>query len=355
MPTPRARVSTFLVCLMLAQLATPFAMSQPLPAIEVHTDAELDLLSQVGIVPTKEHAQGWYDPSEGVGTIDLLYRQATITPLEDWSERTQEKVLNGNYVLTHTYPVPSDWVVDLEEAGIHCFSFLPTTGFHCEVEQKSIYELHSLDVEGIVKLDPTDKVRTRLVKALLGDDIGPVSLFYQDDFVPVYGVLVGESLPEGIYERDDIRITYHVGRFATFEIDRTTQTLAWLAAQEEIEWLEEKLWAITANDVADTVLKAPDLWSQSTMNGINSSWNGVDGSGIVVTVADSGLDSGVNDSTMHADFSDHILDVVSWGMTPGEASSCGSAADDGASDIDGHGTHVAGSVLGDGTNSSGNI
>ena len=355
MPTPRARVSTFLVCLMLAQLATPFAMSQPLPAIEVNTDAELDLLSQVGIVPTKEHAQGWYDPSEGVGTIDLLYRQATITPLEDWSERTQEKVLNGNYVLTHTYPVPSDWVVDLEEAGIHCFSFLPTTGFHCEVEQKSIYELHSLDVEGIVKLDPTDKVRTRLVKALIGDDIGPVSLFYQDDFVPVYGVLVGESLPEGIYERDDIRITYHVGRFATFEIDRTTQTLAWLAAQEEIEWLEEKLWAITANDVADTVLKAPDLWSQSTMNGINSSWNGVDGSGIVVTVADSGLDSGVNDSTMHADFSDHILDVVSWGMTPGEASSCGSAADDGASDIDGHGTHVAGSVLGDGTNSSGNI
>ena len=355
MPTPRARVSTFLVCLMLAQLATPFAMSQPLPAIEVNTDAELDLLSQVGIVPTKEHAQGWYDPSEGVGTIDLLYRQATITPLEDWSERTQEKVLNGNYVLTHTYPVPSDWVVDLEEAGIHCFSFLPTTGFHCEVEQKSIYELHSLDVEGIVKLDPTDKVRTRLVKALLGDDIGPVSLFYQDDFVPVYGVLVGESLPEGIYERDDIRITYHVGRFATFEIDRTTQALAWLVAQEEIEWLEEKLWAITANDVADTVLKAPDLWSQSTMNGINSSWNGVDGSGIVVTVADSGLDSGVNDSTMHADFSDHILDVVSWGMTPGEASSCGSAADDGASDIDGHGTHVAGSVLGDGTNSSGNI
>ncbi len=30
-------------------------------------------------------------------------------------------------------------------------------------------------------------------------------------------------------------------------------------------------------------------------------------------------------------------------------------ADDGPSDIDGHGTHVAGSVLGDGTNSSGTI
>ena len=355
MPASHVRVSTFLVCLMLAQLASPFAMSQPQPAIEVNTDAELDLFAKVGIIPTKDHAQGWYDPSEGLGTIDILYRQATVTPLGEWPERTQERILNGNYVITHTYPIPSDGVVELEKAGIHCFSFLPVTGFHCEIEKKSVEELADLEVEGVVKLDPTDKVRTQLVKAILGDDIGPASLFYQNDFVPVHGVLAGNSLPEGIHEREDIRTTYHVGRFATFEIDRTTSSLAWLVAQDEIEWVEEKPWFFTANDVADSVLKAPDLWSQSTMNGINSSWNGVDGSGIIVAVADSGLDSGVNDSTMHADFSDHILDIVSWGMTASEASTCGSQADDGASDIDGHGTHVAGSVLGDGTNSSGNI
>ena len=355
MPAPRARVSVFLVCLMLAQLVAPLAASKPLPSIEVDTDAELDLFAQVGIIPTKEHAQGWYNSNDGSGTIDLLYRQATVTPLEEWPLRANEKELNGNYVLTHSYPIPSDWIIELEEAGINCFSFLPVTGFHCEVEKKSIDELAELEIEGVLKLDPTDKVRTRLVKAILGEYIGPVSLFYQGDFVPVQGVLTGNTMPEGIHERDDVRITYHVGRFATFEIDRTTSALAWLVAQDEIEWLEEKFWAITANDVADTVLKAPDLWSQSTMTGINSSWNGVDGTGIVVTVADSGLDSGVNDSTMHADFSDHILDIVSWGMTSAEASSCGSVADDGASDIDGHGTHVAGSVLGDGTNSSGNI
>ena len=130
MPVTQARVSTFLVCLMLAQLAAPLATSQTLPAIDVNTDADLDLLAQVGIQPSKEHAQGWYDPAEGLGTIDLLYRQATITPLEDWSERAQEKVLDGNYIFTHTYPVPSNWVVELEEAGIHCFSFLPVNGFH---------------------------------------------------------------------------------------------------------------------------------------------------------------------------------------------------------------------------------
>ena len=58
---------------------------------------------------------------------------------------------------------------------------------------------------------------------------------------------------------------------------------------------------------------------------------------------------------MHPDFSDHIVDIISFSMTSAEATWCGSVADDGASDIDGHGTHVAGSVLGDGTDSSGNI
>ena len=119
--------------------------------------------------------------------------------------------------------------------------------------------------------------------------------------------------------------------------------------------MEEKMWAELQNDVADTIVKADALWDQTIVNSINSSWNSVDGTGIIVTVADTGLDSGTNDSTMHADFRDHIVDVVSWGMSASDASSCGSPADDGAADIDGHGTHVAGSVLGDGTNSSGNI
>ena len=355
MPTPRARVSTFLVCLMLAQLAAPFAMSQPLPTIDVNTDAELDLLAQIGILPTKEHAQGWYDPAEGIGSIDLLYRQATITPLEDWPERTQEKVLNGNYVLTHTYPVPSDWLLDLGQAGIDCFSFLPVTGFHCEVEDKSIDELAQLDVEGVLQLDPTDKIRTRLAQAVLGHDIGPSGFFYANDVVPINIVLTGFTLPQGIEERTDIDVHYHAGRFATLYIDKASSALAWLADQDEIEWMEEKMWAELQNDVADTILKADDLWDQTIVSSINNSWNSVDGTGIIVTVADSGLDSGTNDSTMHADFRDHIVDVVSWGMTASEASNCGSPADDGADDIHGHGTHVAGSVLGDGTNSSGNI
>lgn len=356
MAARRMRVSFFLVTIMLTQLIAPLASSNSSqPGIIVDTNAELDLLNELGIRPTKGYAEGWYNAEEGVGTIDLLYRDATVTSVEDWQIRTQEKMLNGFYILTHTYPVPTEWESELQDAGIDCFSYVPHNGFHCELNSHSTKQLDALGVEGLVKIDPTDKIRTKLAKALLGHDIGPSSFYYHGEYVPIHLALSGNELPEDIFERNDIEVTYHVGRFATMDIKQSSSALSWLASQNEIEWIEEKPWFEFQNDVADEVMKADYLWDQSVMSAIDSSWNSLDGSGIIVTVADSGLDSGVNDSTMHADFSDHILDIVSWGMTSSQATSCGSVANDGASDIDGHGTHVAGSVLGDGTNSSGNI
>ena len=61
-----------LVAIMLTQLIAPFASStSSQPRILVETDAELGC-SQLGINPTKSHAEGWYNVEEGVGTIGLL-------------------------------------------------------------------------------------------------------------------------------------------------------------------------------------------------------------------------------------------------------------------------------------------
>ena len=51
------------------------------------------------------------------------------------------------------------------------------------------------------------------------------------------------------------------------------------------------------------------------MLGLDGSWTGLDGSGIIVTVGDTGLDSGVDDATMHPDFADHIHGIYSWPRT----------------------------------------
>lgn len=84
------------------------------------------------------------------------------------------------------------------------------------------------------------------------------------------------------------------------------------------------------NDKAAGVMQAPVLWQ-----------NALDGAGQVVGIADSGLDTGKNDSSMHLDFQGRIKALYALGRT------------NDASDPEGHGTHVAGSVLGSGARSNG--
>lgn len=85
------------------------------------------------------------------------------------------------------------------------------------------------------------------------------------------------------------------------------------------------------NDVADSYVDADDMWNL-----------GYDGSGQIVGICDTGLDTGVNDSTMHLDFQGRIISIYPLGRTT-------------ADDPHGHGTHVTGSVLGNGARSNGQI
>ncbi|MEM1323741.1 MAG: S8 family serine peptidase [Bacteroidota bacterium] len=103
------------------------------------------------------------------------------------------------------------------------------------------------------------------------------------------------------------------------------------------------------NDVARTIISVPN-------NGAFSSGN-LEGNGQIVAVCDSGLDTG-NAGTIHQDFAGRIAGIVSLGTNwpAGNAPFINGPlnTDDGAADTNsGHGTHVAGSVLGDGTAATG--
>ena len=355
--TPRMRAIIF-SALMLIQVMAPitYAASPLEVEMAIETEVDLDLLDTVGLAPSGERAHGWFNPADGIGEINLLYRDMGVIAVEDWSEWTsQSSKLNGWYVLTHEYPVPSEWFYELEDAGIDCFSFLPPNGFHCELQDHSVEQLESLDVEGIVQFDAVDKVRENLIRGITGLEMNAENLFIREGVASANLVLSGESLPDGIDSRDDLVLEYHEGRYATAIIKPTA--LAWLAAQDEIEWIEGRPWHTLHNDVADTVMRSDLVWNSTLMSGIDATWTGLDGSGIIVTVSDTGLDNGVNNSNMHPDLRDHIVDIVSFPMSSGSQSYCGASSnDDGAEDLDsGHGTHVSGSVLGDGTNTGGAI
>lgn len=74
----------------------------------------------------------------------------------------------------------------------------------------------------------------------------------------------------------------------------------------------------------------------------------LDGSGEIVGVADSGLDNGVNDATMLDDFQGRIVNI----RATVDKSAFGVADE---ADLNNHGTHVTGSILGDGSHSNGNL
>jgi hypothetical protein len=76
----------------------------------------------------------------------------------------------------------------------------------------------------------------------------------------------------------------------------------------------------------------------------------LDGAGEIVGICDTGLDSGTT-TPVHPDFAGRVKAVLSYPVTPDFASYIRNpGADDGAADLDsGHGTHVAGSAVGDGS------
>lgn len=88
-----------------------------------------------------------------------------------------------------------------------------------------------------------------------------------------------------------------------------------------------------ANNVATSITRIDTLHNDHDL----------DGSGQIIGIADSGLDTGLDDASMLADFQGRIVNIYALGR-PGDAS-----------DLHNHGTHVAGSVLGDGTLSNGRI
>ena len=115
--------------------------------------------------------------------------------------------------------------------------------------------------------------------------------------------------------------------------------IAELADRGDVVAVEVDPDVTTQNNVARTLIKADST----------STTLGLDGSGEIVGVADSGLDTG-DPAAILADFAGRVLNIRA--STPKSAPF--SATDDGG-DLNNHGTHVCGSIAGDGSNSNGTI
>jgi hypothetical protein len=100
------------------------------------------------------------------------------------------------------------------------------------------------------------------------------------------------------------------------------------------------------NRISNDIAIGPMRASASALGGAAY----VDGAGEIVAICDTGFDVGTT-SPAHPDFAGRVKAIKSYPIAPDFADYVNNpGGDDGAADLDsGHGTHVAGSVLGDGT------
>lgn len=344
----RGRALALLAVMLLAP-ALPLALADEAIDTEgtVRTSADLPTLQRIGIEPSTSSIHGWSE--DGRGEALLRYRDATYVPVEAWAEVDGNEVLEGWAVLAHTYPVPTDWTGTLESAGMTCGSYIPPQGIRCEVPGIMVSELADLGVIGIMRMDETDKVESKLATAF---DQGPMDgmVGFGEEELLIMVLKSAELEPEGI----EVRLEYYEswGRYGMGVASQ--EDVGWLARQGGIEWIQPYWEPRILNGAADDIVNVTWTRSASNMNGMQSGWGDLTGAGVTVTVADTGLDNGVNNTNMHPDLRDHIASIDSMAMSVAARSVCGVAwNEDGAADDDsGHGTHVAGTVLGDGTDDS---
>lgn len=111
----------------------------------------------------------------------------------------------------------------------------------------------------------------------------------------------------------------------------SADTLAALAARGEVQWIESAPLPRLSNNLAvqTNLLNAARVWMTPELTG----------RGQMIGHADSGIDTG-DFATIHPDFTNTVAILSSWtGYVPYDAS--------------GHGTHTAGSIVGDGSASEG--
>ncbi|GAB4006023.1 hypothetical protein GCM10029992_55540 [Glycomyces albus] len=124
-------------------------------------------------------------------------------------------------------------------------------------------------------------------------------------------------------------------------------TVAELADLQGIQAIVPFSYSQMTNDRAREIMRVP--------SGTGVSGTVLTGAGQIIGVADTGLDSG-DAATIHPDLRGRIAGLVSWPVRRALAQYTNDppGSDDGPADIaSGHGTHVTGSVAGDGAAATG--
>lgn len=213
----------------------------------------------------------------------------------------------------------------LEALEVRLCEYYPGSAFLARLLDARLEAVKKLSFVAEASLfEPEQKFAGGLMKALALTPDGPgekkkviVKLFENAD---AHGVVEFIRLHDG-------RVSGHDSQW--LEVELLPEQLVQMARLHEVQYIEEKGEYELLNNRAGEIIRAPSLWNK-----------GLSGAGLIIGIADTGLDTGVRE-TLHPDLKSKLVALYALGRK-GDAS-----------DPNGHGTHVAGSAYGKGDASQG--
>jgi subtilisin family serine protease len=239
----------------------------------------------------------------------------------------------GPYIVQFQGPVQTAWTEAVIASGGQIDSYLPDFAYIVRLDENSRAQVEQLDfVRWVGIYQPAYKLPPQLTASPI--NLYRVHLASWSDATQVRGSLA--ALSGGVE-----------GEGTALVISASFDQLAQIAQLPDVLWIEEFRFFKKYNSAAAVILNAATAWG-----------SGYTGAGQIVTIADTGLDTGVDNlgvnGDIHLDFDNRVTHIRSWPVVSDPGCIANPGANDGAADVDsGHGTHVAGSVGGNGARSSG--
>jgi subtilisin family serine protease len=250
----------------------------------------------------------------------------------------------SNYVLIQTrHPLSKAEKAELAGLGVVVLEYVPENTYLCQYQPTNLEAIRTLPyVDWANTYMRGFKVAPSLSTDVPADDRGVRDLVLADAPVVDFStdpktvdiVFHKGVAPDAVRERvaaaaradaQDVAVS---GQKIRLTVQR--QYLRDIAAIDEVRHIEEARPYKLHNDIARQIMRVP------TANGSAPLLEGEDQ---VVAVADTGFDLG-STTNVHPAFGSRVAKLYALGRASN------------ANDPDGHGTHVAGSVLGDGTSST---
>ncbi|MDF2679680.1 MAG: putative protease precursor [Brevibacillus sp.] len=223
-------------------------------------------------------------------------------------------------------PVQEDWKEEIEDLGVTLGDYIPDYAFLAKLgrtqDRKKLERLSFIDK--VTPFTPVSKVAPTLRSALGNQTAVEVAVVGFDRQVNMQRTVNSMSMQGSVRDLQTLDDAKHIS-VATM----SGQDLEEVIQSEDVIAVVPVPESRLRNDVAATITHSDELSS-----------TGFTGEGQIVGVADTGLDTG-KEATMHPDFQGQIERLYAVGR-PGDPS-----------DLHGHGTHVAGSILGTGAASDG--